>query len=212
MNIKFKNANDSPERNAKIKEVLPKETIISTVLEPDIERTLFKTLAKCIRQELEIYRAYPKNSRLSPYEIESPKEMQNTFDPRTNEKCFMGKAFRSNSEAQDSELVDYRKAIGTIKHPVWGDCTLLEIWGGDHFEDYSEMVLGAFKYGMNMSDVCPKVIVYTNPLFQNKKSKQFKLSPAQQQYKDDMEVLLAKAMIFGVREPKESMKSRRKSR
>lgn len=122
----------------------------------------------------------------------------------------MGKGFKANSAVQDSELTTYRNKIGRINHPIWGDVTLLEIWGGDHFEDYREMVTGVFKYGMNITDTCPEIEVHVNPLFQNKKSKQFKLSKAQQEYKDEMDLLLAKAMIFGVKDPKEAMKSRRR--
>lgn len=79
---------------------------------------------------------------------------------------------------------------------------------GDHFEEYNEMVVGAFKYGMNMTNKCPEIKVFVNPLFQNKKSKNFKISAAQQQYKDDMELLLAKAMVFGVNDPKQQKKRR----
>lgn len=197
-------------RLAKIEKVLPKETIISTTLEPEIEKRMFDVLEKCIRAELEIYRAYPKRKPVSEEKV-SASDMVKTFDPTNNKTCFMGKGFKANDGITDSELSHYRKAIGTIIHPVWGNCTLLEIWGGDHFEDYNEMVVGAFKYGMNLCEECPDIKVYTNPLFQNKKSKNFKLSPEQQQYKDDMDLLLAKAIIFGVKDPKEGYKARRRT-
>lgn len=204
MNIKIIEDGDGPKRDALIKKTLPKETIISTILEPSIEERLFDIIAECIKKELEIYRSYPKNSEGSKKKAKAIE----TFDPRNNETCFMGKAFRGNSELTDYELTIYRKAIGTIHHPVWGDCTLLEIWGGDHFEDYNEMVVGAFKYGMNLTNVCPEIKVFTNPLFQNKKSKAFRLSEAQQNYKDEMDMLLAKAMVFGVKDPKQAMRDR----
>lgn len=205
MNIRFTNEKDTPERFEKIKEILPKESIISSILEPSIEKKLFNTIAQCIRTELEIYRQYPKNTNFSG-EPEKPVEMVKTFDPRNNDTCFMGKAFKANSHMTDIELTQYRRAIGTVNHPIWGDCTLLEIWGGDHFEDHNKMVVAAFKYGMNMIQTCPPIKVHVNPLFQNKKSKSFKLSVAQQEYKDGMEMLLAKAMFYGVNEPKRKKK------
>lgn len=189
-----------------IHEVLPKETIISTTLEPSIELHLFDVIASCIRQELEVYRKYPK--RIS--EQETKEEMVKTFDPRNNESCFMGKGFKANSHITDMELRDYRKAIGTIPHPTWGDVTLMEIWGGDHFEEHRDMVTGAFAYGSNMRDDCPEIKVFVNPLFQNKRSKEFKLSAAQKEYKDDMDELLAKAIVFGVMTPKQAKAARKR--
>jgi len=209
MNIKFTNSKDSPERDSIIANILPKETIIATILEPTIEKALFKTLAQCVRLELAIYRAYPKNTSFGE-KPEPPEEQVKTFDPRTNEKCFMGKAFRANTHVVDSELTAYRKAIGTIPHPVWGDCTLLEIWGGDHFEEHNKMVVDAFKYGTNQIEQCPTIEFHVNPLFQNKKSKTFKLSPAQKDYKDEMDMLLMKAMIFGVNTPKQAKAARKR--
>ena len=189
---------DAENRKEIIEKILPKETIISSILEPSIESKLFGLLAKCIREELEIYRKFPKKT----FSTENPKEQVKTFDPRNNGTCFMGKGFRANSEVTDKDLVNYRKAIGTINHPIWGDCTLLEIWGGDHFEEYNKMVVGAFKYGMNLTDKCPVIKVHVNPLFQNRKSKEMLLTDAQKQYKKDMEMLMAKAMVYGVKEPK----------
>ena len=211
MNIRFSGGkNDTPERHQLIKDVLPKESIIATVLEPQIESRLFDVLALCIRQELEIYRKYPKDPKFDSEEPEPEEVAVKTFDPRNNDTCFMGKGFKKNSDVTDYELTIYREAIGTIPHPVWGKCTLLEIWGGDHFEDHNEMVVGAFKYGMNMSDKCPDIKVFVNPLFQNKKSKTFKLSEAQQRYKDEMDELLAKAIVFGVRTPEQARRSRKR--
>lgn len=200
MHIEFHDKNDTPARKAKIKEVLPKETFIASILEPSIEKHLFGVLAECIKKELEVYRAYPKNPNFGTNETTEQKI--ESFDPRSNETCFMGKGFRANASATDVELAKYRKAVGTINHPVWGDCTLMEIWGGDHFEEHTDMVKDAFKYGMGTIDVCPTIKVYVNPLFQNKHSKTFKISEAQQQYKDDMDMLLAKAIVWGVKEPK----------
>lgn len=212
MNVTFKDHNDTPERMQLIEKVLPKKTIISSILEPSIEKRLFGVIADCIRNELDIYRQYPKSPNFGSGEKERPVEMVKTFDPRNNETCFMGKAFKANAHMTDAELVRYRNAIGKIHHPIWGDCTLLEIWGGDHFEEHNEMVVGAFRYGMNLTSRCPAIRVHVNPLFQNVKSKDFKLSKAQQEYKDDMDMLLTKAIVFGVKTPKEAMRDRRKSR
>jgi hypothetical protein len=210
MTIRFEN-DKTPERDKLIKKVLPTETIIGSILEPAIEKRLFDVLAECIKKEIEIYRAYPKDPSISGDDKkETPAEMLETFDPRNNNTCYMGKAFKANREAIDADLRDYRKAIGTIHHPVWGDCTLLEIWGGDHFEDHNEMVVGVFKYGMNLTDTCPEIKVYTNPLFKNKLSKEFKISEEQQAYKDEMEMLLAKAMIFGVNTPEQARRARKR--
>lgn len=197
--VNYKDEKDSPERDQLIKDLLPKESIISQFLEPAIEKKLFAILAKCIRAELEIYRKYPKKP-IDPINLDKNKVKD--FDPRNNGTCFMGKGFKSNDSWTDAELRKYRKAIGTIPHPVWGNCTLMEIWGGDHFEEHNKMVVGAFKYGIGLIKNCPPIKIHVNPLFQNKKSKNFKLSESQQQYNDDMEMLLAKAQVFGVKEPK----------
>lgn len=204
----FNLQDSSPEglrRSKTLKEILPKETIIATVLEPVIEKRLFDILATCVQQELEIYRKYPKAKAK-----EKKEEVVKTFDPRNNKSCFMGKGFQHNDSLTNSDLNEYRKAIGTIKHPVWGDCTLMEIWGGDHFEEHNKMVVDAFKYGMNLIDKAPKIKFFVNPLFQNKKSKEFKLSPAQIEYNKEREELLAKAMVFGVRSPAEAKRARRR--
>lgn len=192
-------------RKKLIGEILPKQTITSLLLEPAIERLLFAILAECVISELEIYRLYPKRNK------EKPVEKVKTFDPRTNDKCFMGKSFKANNHITDSELFEYRKAVGTINHPIWGDCTLMEIWGGDHFEEHNEMVVNAFRYGIGLIDERPEIRFYTNPLFQNKKSKEFKLSAEQQEYKKEMDELLAKALIFGVRTPIQARNARKRN-
>jgi hypothetical protein len=208
MTINFKGPEDSKERDELIKSILPQESIVSSILEPAIEKTLFNTLAKCIRAEIEIYRKYPKLGVKK--EKEAVKEAVKTFDPRNNGTCFVGKAFRSNNDHTDGELVKYRKAIGTIPHPIWGDCTLMEIWGGDHFEEHNKMVTKAFKYGMNLIDTCPVIKVHVNPLFQNKKSKKFLLTDAQKEHQEYMDDLLSKAMVFGVKTPAQSLASRKR--
>lgn len=208
MTINYRGPEDSVTRDELIKSILPKESIVSTILEPAIEKALFHTLAKCIREEIEIYRQYPKLGVKK--EKEAVKEAVKTFDPRNNGTCFVGKAFRSNDHHIDSELRDYRKAIGIIPHPIWGNCTLMEIWGGDHFEEHNKMVTQAFKYGMNLIDTCPTIKVHVNPLFQNKKSKKFLLTDAQREHIEEMDDLLSRAMVFGVKTPAEARKANRR--
>lgn len=206
MLIQYKDEFDSPAREAAIRELLPKQTIICDVLEPLISKTLFKALAKCVRTELEIYRNYPKKPSPDPVE-----EMLDTFNPTNNETCYMGKGFKSNDgDLVDAELYAYRRAIGTIPHYVWGDVTLLEIWGGDHFEDHKHMVTGAFEYGMKLRDNCPVIKFFVNPLFKNKKSKEFRLSKKQVEEREYMDDLMARAMVYGVKSLKEAQRDRKR--
>ena len=121
----------------------------------------------------------------------------------------MGKAFKGNSGFTDSELSYYRKRIGTIPHPTWGDCTLLEIWGGDHIANHKKMVLDAFKYGLGLIKNCPTISIHVNPLFQNKKSGIFTVTEEEKEEAEYRELLLAKALFFGVNEPKSNKKRRR---
>lgn len=57
MNVQFTQEGDEG-RFEEIEALLPKETLIKTVLEPLIETHLFTSLAECVRKEIEIYRAY----------------------------------------------------------------------------------------------------------------------------------------------------------
>ncbi|MBS3914434.1 MAG: hypothetical protein KG003_08040 [Bacteroidetes bacterium] len=205
MIVKYGDSEDSPERDALILEILPKETLISKIIEPQIEEHLFEALAECVMGELQIFRMYPKKIGSQPIE-----EKIKTFDPTNNETCFMGKGFKSNDELQDVELVKYRKAIGTIPHYVWGNVTLLEIWGGDHFEDYPDMVIGAFEYAFRLRDECPKIKFYTNPLFKNEKSKEFKLSQKQKDEKEFLDDLLARALVYGVKSVEQARRDRKR--
>lgn len=199
MLLRYHGPDDSPERTAEIEALLPKQTIIETILEPSIEKRLFKVLEQCLKAELEIYKKYPKRTFKNPEEAK--KEIVD-FDPRHPSTCFMGKAFKANTTWTDVELDRYRKAIGTIPHPVWGKCTLLEIWGGDHIADHRQMVLGAFKYAAGINKNCPPLKFYVNPLFQNKKSGDFKKTQVEIEDEEYRELLLAQALVFGVNTPK----------
>ncbi|AHK11371.1 hypothetical protein F132_24 [Flavobacterium sp. phage 1/32] len=199
MNVSYTLSDDEPNRKELIENILPKQTIIASILEPSIENRLFSVLAKCVKEELEIYRKYPKRTLK---EIEEAKAQVKDFDPRHPKTCFMGKAFKSNYHITDAELNMYRRAVGTIPHPIWGKCTLLEIWGGDHIADYKEMVIGAFKYGAGINKNCPTIHVHVNPLFQNSKSGTFTVTEEEKEEQEYKELLMAKALFYGVKEPK----------
>lgn len=194
------------ERRRSIEAILPKQTIISSILEPSIEKRLFNVLAECVREELEVYKNFPKRTLMA--ESEKAKEDIKDFDPRHPKTCFMGKAFKGNYKYTDADLAMYREAIGTIPHPTWGKCTLLEIWGGDHIAEHKQMVLGAFKYAAGIIKNCPTIKFHVNPLFQNKKSGEFKITDEEKEENEYRELLMAKALFYGVKEPRNAKKRR----
>jgi hypothetical protein len=192
---------EGKERTAKIKLILPEKTLVESFLMPKVE-LMYPTLLKMLYAELEIYRAYPKK----PLEESGKAKVEvRTFDPRNHLTCFQGKAFRVKDNSYgDADLVDYRKAVGTFNHAEWGDATLMEIWGGDHFKHHQEMVTSAFKYGAGITKTRPKLKFHVNPLFMNGSSGVTKQTDEQKQYAEDMDLLLAKAMTWGVRTQAES--------
>ena len=198
----LKYTDNSPEglaRREVIDDLLPKETLIETILKPQINK-LYPTLLKMLYTELEIYRKFPKKSLDT---IEKAKEALKTFEPRNDTTCFQGKAFRvKHNSLMDGELVEYRKAVGTFKHAEWGDATLLEIWGGDHFKDHADMVKAAFKYGSGVIKTRPVLKFHVNPLFGNKRTGKMKLTDEQKEYQNNMDQLLADAMVYGTKKPK----------
>lgn len=189
--IRFKEESDEPNRAEIIDNLLPKETLIDEILEPKIEERMFPIIAKCVREELEIYRAFPKRT----HKEDKPREVEKSFSPLNNKTCFMGQAFKSNDEWVDAELVEYRKRVGTIDHPIWGNCTLLEIWAADHFKDHREMVQNAFNYGFGYRNTKPPIKVFVNPLFKNKLSGKFELDKEQKEYKKNMDDFMDKAFV-----------------
>lgn len=202
MYIKFNDT--SPEgqaREAKIKKLLPEKSLVETMLVPKIN-SMYPLLLKMLYAELEIYRAYPKKPLA---ESGKAKAAIKTFDARNHTTCFQGKAFRVKDHSYgDGDLREYRKAIGTFNHAEWGDATLMEIWGGDHMKKYPEMVKQAFKYGANLISTRPVLKFHVNPLFMNGSTGVTKLTKDQKIYKYDQDLLLAKAMQWGVRTPKEA--------
>jgi hypothetical protein len=191
-------------RKETIKNVLPKQTLIDTILMPKLN-LMFPTLLKMLYAELEIYRAYPKK----PLEESGKAKIElKTFDARNHTTCFQGKAFTVKDETlDDADLRDYRNAVGTFNHAEWGGATLMEIWGGDHMKDYPEMVKQAFKYGANLINTRPVLKFHINPLFMNKKTGKTVMTPEQQIHKYDEDLLLAKALTWGARTPEEARKA-----
>lgn len=158
MNIRFSR---SPEEEALIASILPKEPLTDTILIPGLMKVAKKILVTTLRNELEIYRAYPKAGPMNKLE----------FNPTNHKTCFMGQGFRvSNNTMGDGHLSEYRRAVGTLNHAKWGNATLLEIWAADHYDSHRDMVKGAFSYGKGDRNTCPILKFEVFPLFANKKS------------------------------------------
>jgi hypothetical protein len=207
MKMLIKYTDTSPEgkaREAKIKSLLPKETLVKTML-MDKLNMIYPVLLKMLYAELEIYRAYPKKPL---DESGKAKVALKTFDARNHTTCFQGKAFEVKDHTYgDADLNDYRNAVGTFNHSEWGNATLMEIWGGDHMKDYPEMVKQAFKYGTNLIKTRPALKFHVNPLFMNSDSGRTLLTEDQKIHKYDQDLLLAKAMLWGARTQKDSYRA-----
>jgi hypothetical protein len=159
------NTPEGKKRRALIDSLLPKKSIVDTFLQPRLMEAMEDVLIKALKQEIEIYKAYPKKGK---YQL-------TTFDPRSPGNCFMGQGFRGNGLGlegwYDGELQEYRRSIGTLSHKEWGDAvTLLEVWGGDHIKDYPEMVTGVMKYCWGERKTMPEVRFYVNPFYKNASS------------------------------------------
>lgn len=153
MLINFKDNN--PEREKKVKEVLPAVPFTQSIVFPALWELMLEPLLRALIAEIEVYKAYPKRGK---FDLEA-------FNPRNNKTCFMGLGFKANDNWTDAELRDYRKAVGTFSHEVWGKgVTLLEIWGGDHFEKYPKMVREVFKYAYGGRKTRPEVKFHVMPL------------------------------------------------
>lgn len=132
MKVRF---NDTPEKKL-FRENLPKVPLTHSILLPAMNKLLIPTLIEHLKAEIEIFKTYPKDKER--YNIEN-------FNPTNHKTCFLG-FIQNNADWSDADLSAYRVAIGTINHKIWGDCTLLEIWGADHFDTHPEMVKGVFSY------------------------------------------------------------------
>lgn len=163
MNLKI----TRPESEQKfIDELLPKVPLTESILIPTLLKCAKKPMLEMIKQEIEIYKKYPKNGKMDV----------KTFDTRNHKTCFMGQGFRvTNSEWGDADLAEYRKAIGTIHHGTWGNCTLLEAWAGDHYYEYTSMVKGVFSYTRGDRDTLPTIKIHILPIFSNKRSGRWQL-------------------------------------
>jgi len=202
MYIKY--VDNSPEgkaREAKIEQILPQTSLVESMLMPKLD-SMRPLLLKMLYAELEIYRNYPKKPLDESGKV---RVAVKTFDARNHTTCFQGKAFSVRDETYgDSDLRDYRRAVGTFNHAEWGDATLMEIWGGDHMKDHSKMVTQAFKYGANLIQTRPVLKFHVNPLFKNSSSGETKLTDQQKIYKYDQDILLAKAIANDMRSPEEA--------
>lgn len=146
---------NDPKRQEEIKKVLPAMPFTESIVFPALWRMMLQPLLQALIAEIEVYRAYPKRGK---FDIEA-------FNPRNNKTCFMGLGFKANDHWTDAELRAYRHAVGTFHHKVWGsEVTLLEIWGGDHFEKYPKMVQDVFSYAYGKRKTLPKVEFYIMPL------------------------------------------------
>ncbi len=151
-------------REKLIAEVLPKTPIIADKIHDGSFVVSKRELTEALIKEIEIYKAFPREGEYKP----------DDFNPRNTKACFMGQGFKDNGSGfegwYDYDLVRYRNAVGRINHQTWGNCTLLEIWGGDHFEKHKQMVLDVFKYCNGEIPKLPKVKFYINPLYENGRS------------------------------------------
>ncbi len=151
-------------RREKIDRVLPKEPLITPLLDVSKLTNVKRKMMEILLAEIEIYKEYPKRGQY----------VTETFDTRNNNTCFMGQGFKMNGAGfegwEDSDLREYRNRIGTLPHGEWGGCTMLEIWGADHFEKYPDMVKGVADYAFGLRPALPAIQFHINPLFKNAKS------------------------------------------
>ena len=172
--------NSSPERDKKIAEALPETPFTNALWSVfhEMEKTL---LLEMLLKEIEVYRKFPKDN--GKYD---PKH----FDPRNHKTCFMGMGFFSNGQGgwRDVDLLKYRQSVGTLHHPVWGNkVTLLEIWGGDHFERWPDMVKAVYAYGWGKGKL-PEVKFYVNPLIVSKDTGTFKMDEEDKEQQRSMQL------------------------
>lgn len=181
-------------REELIKSILPTKPITGPAIHDKILKATKKQALEMLRKEIEIYRAFPKKGKYLPDE----------FNPRNSRKCFMGQGFTANGHGfegwTDYDLKRYRDAVGKIKHPTWGNVTLLEIWGGDHFEKYSKMVKSVFLYGWSQIDKLPKLHFYINPFAENGKSGTWDPDPDEIVQRDNREHIMKIAHYCEIRD------------
>lgn len=194
---------------------LPEVSLIESIVKPKVEK-LYPTLLKALKEEIEIYRQLPKEEIKEeediPKKSEHEKEWdEKKFNPRHPESCFMGKAFKQKVGVTTSALELYRKRIGTIQHEVWGNVTLLEIWGGDHMKDYPKMVTDVFKYAYGLRKTMSRGIKFhINPLTPNPDSGTMLSKKEEREHKEYLEDLYARAQVFGVKTAAQARRDRKR--
>ena len=181
------------QRDAAIDALLPKKSFIDRYVSPVLKKIMGDPLMRALKAELKLYRKFPKTGKYKPLE----------FDPRNNSTCFMGHGFDHNGngmlEAWTShDLKLYRGRIGTLPHKKWGNCTLLEIWGADHFKAYPDMVKAAYDYGWGQLNRMPKLQFHFLPFVieagtSNWERKQ--IDDDRDKYQDDMIDHLVEAKV-----------------
>lgn len=202
-----------PEKEEAIKPFLPEETIIDRLVKPKVE-SMYPTLVKALKEEIEIFRNMPKEEIKAedmPKKTHEEEWNEKKFDPRHPTTCFMGKAFKQKSGQTSSPLELYRKRIGTIKHEIWGNVTLLEIWGADHYKDYPKMVESVFRYTYGLRNTMPRGIKFhVNPLTPNEHTGRMHKTKEEKERDEYFEDLYARAQVFGVRTPEQARRARRR--
>ena len=202
------------DREKELLPFLPETSIIDRILKPKLAK-LNPTLVRALKEEIEIYRQIPKPEL---EQDDMPKRNvddwdEKSFDPRHPSTCFMGKAFEQKVGQTTSALQLYRERVGTINHAVWGDVTLLEIWGADHFKSHPKLVKGVFRYCFGLRRTLPRGIKFhVNPLTENEKTGKMHKKKEQKEHDEFMEKLTAEALVFGVRTPEEARRARKRGR
>lgn len=188
------NSPEGKKRQELIAQVLPEKPIVEEFLQPRLMEAMEDVLVKSLKKEIEIYKAYPKSGK---YDMK-------TFDTRSPDRCFMGQGFKWNGVGAenwtDAELQEYRRRIGTLAHMEWGDVTLLEVWGGDHFEQWPEMVQGVMRYCWGERKTLPDIQFHVNPFFKNKVTGKMVLSADMQADNTNREHLYKIAAYLEIRD------------
>lgn len=197
-------ADNTPEgkkREELIQKLLPKEPLTITYLEPELNASMRNVLIRTLQKEIEIYKEFPRKGKYNP----------ETLDTRNPKTCFMGQGFQANGFGlegwYDYDLNRYRKAIGTIKHMEWGDVTLLEIWGGDHMKDHSDMVKGVMRYCYGERKTCPALDFFINPFYKNSATGIMMHDEADKERDKDAEHLLKLASYIEIRDRLKKVKA-----
>lgn len=196
-----------------MKKLLPPKPFTITILLPALKKHMNRYLLQALRAEIEIYKAYPKkNNRYDKM----------TFEPRNNEKCFMGQGFMANSEGgdiltgyniwYDADLVLYREKIGKINHGTWGNCTLLEIWAADHFEKWRSMVKAVHQYCFGERPKLPRLLFKVSPFLITEETGKVVKGERQRQREKEQQEEYQDLIIGGLRAKMRAQNRQRESK